>query len=489
MSMWILMTLALLAFGRRLYPKGSQYQDTRSKDGWARLWLHHSGSRNASKEAYQIGFDEGSLTHVQIHDFYTVIVKRHTETRLRTFWANTLTFLQSKVAHHDASEAEYWTEIGHVLYQLQGIVDGYNSKATQNHKLSMVDFMFLNGDVSNFDIAASFGKHSPFHALSAIQLLEIASRYSRCSAFVRFDADRGDVYAAHATWEEYSMMNRIAKHVHFRDTKLSFTSYPGMLGSTDDFFVTNHGLVVLETTLNVLDKTVLRGAITHKAVPTWLRSLVASRLAKSGAEWASLFRKYPIGANSDQWLIVDYSKVGPQLEAGAVTIVEEAPGAFEANDLTTMVRDKGYWASYNHPYYPSVRRQTQFADALDKHKNPMFAYQTTHRARLFMRKAPLVSSLDEAKTLIRDNHYATDPESQGCPSNAIAARYDIPVQGCSPPTESGAIDGKVVDKAMALRGIFWMVSGPSSDDQPVYQQQTGEKTTFDFPWVKMRELE
>jgi hypothetical protein len=55
---------------------------------------------------------------------------------------------------------------------------------------------------------------------------------------------------------------------------VSFSSYGGFVSSSDDFYVLDTGLVVTETTLNMLDETAYATVDPSTQVVTWLRTLV-----------------------------------------------------------------------------------------------------------------------------------------------------------------------------------------------------------------------
>ena len=88
---------------------------------------------------------------------------------------------------------------------------------------------------------------------------------------------------------------------------LSLTSRPGDLESKDDFYLTSAGLAVLETSLTNFNPDNYK-LLSPKTVPTWIRHLVANRLAKTPSEWADIFLKYRSYTHNNQWLIVDVEK-------------------------------------------------------------------------------------------------------------------------------------------------------------------------------------
>lgn len=82
-----------------------------------------------------------------------------------------------------------------------------------------------------------------------------------CSALVKVLPDGSDIYTSHVTWNSYQAMVRILKKytLGVRRTSdpdsplvpgysMSFSSYPGLLYSGDDFSVMSSGLVSMETT-------------------------------------------------------------------------------------------------------------------------------------------------------------------------------------------------------------------------------------------------
>jgi hypothetical protein len=83
------------------------------------------------------------------------------------------------------------------------------------------------------------------------------AKYGRCSALVRLAKNNTDLFVGHTTFSDYSEMNRIYKVYDLPlggngSRRMSFSSYPGVVGSTDDYYVMDTGLVVTETTVSML---------------------------------------------------------------------------------------------------------------------------------------------------------------------------------------------------------------------------------------------
>jgi hypothetical protein len=83
-----------------------------------------------------------------------------------------------------------------------------------------------------------------------------------CSALVKVLDDGSDIYTSHVTWNSYESMIRVLKKYSFElhatatedspiipGHSMSFSSYPGLLYSGDDFSVISSGLVSMETTI------------------------------------------------------------------------------------------------------------------------------------------------------------------------------------------------------------------------------------------------
>ena len=94
---------------------------------------------------------------------------------------------------------------------------------------------------------------------------------------------------------------------HSAARTIAFSSYPGIAGSTDDYYMMSSGLAVTETTLSMLtdepyDKL---DDSSHNTIPDFLRIMVANRLARSGPDWVRSMQRSWTGTYSSQWLVLD----------------------------------------------------------------------------------------------------------------------------------------------------------------------------------------
>lgn len=68
----------------------------------------------------------------------------------------------------------------------------------------------------------------------------------------------------------------------------------GFLESLDDFYILSSGLVLLQTTNNIYNKTLLK-LVVPESLLAWQRVRVANMMADGGKSWADIFSKYNSG--------------------------------------------------------------------------------------------------------------------------------------------------------------------------------------------------
>lgn len=195
-----------------------------------------------------------------------------------------------------------------------------------------------------------------------------------------------DVFATHATWGHYGEAIRVYKTVDWAGVesalgdkpppRLSYSSYPGMISSTDDWLVLGSGILVTETTIGAAAPSAIgrlttttpefatpsppaSASVPVQPLPAFLRSIVASLTAASAAEWTRLFAARNGGTSNSQWLLVDYNS--PAIHGGAhsglVWVLEQTPKRVLAADVTRVFLGKarGLWPGTNRPVFAPAR--------------------------------------------------------------------------------------------------------------------------------------
>ena len=92
---------------------------------------------------------------------------------------------------------------------------------------------------------------------------------------------------------------------------MSFSGYPGVIYSGDDFTISTSGLAIIETTIGNSNKDLWKFVKPHGQILEGFRSLIANRLAKNGKHWAKIFARRNSGTYNNQWMVVDFKKFKP----------------------------------------------------------------------------------------------------------------------------------------------------------------------------------
>lgn len=115
----------------------------------------------------------------------------------------------------------------------------------------------------------------------------------RCNVLFKI-TDSKDIVMSHSTMDSYYAMQRVFKYLEVKEKdglvkKITYSSYPGCLSSTDDFFMVDGNLMVTETTLsgelnNQQKKNVYEGSEYHY-IPEFMKVMASNHLASSAYDW------------------------------------------------------------------------------------------------------------------------------------------------------------------------------------------------------------
>jgi len=210
-------------------------------------------------------------------------------------------------------------------------------------------------------------------------------------------------------------------------------------------------------------------------------------------EWNGdqFFDNYNSGTYNNQYMVVDYNKfkAGVGLSAGALVVVEQIPGLIVYADQTTQL-ERGYWASYNIPFYPIIYNLSGYPEVYQS-QGWQASYQVCPRCQIFRRDQGNVIDLSSFQSTMRYNNYKNDPISRGDPGNSICSRFDLEIED---PAPFGCTDTKVTSVELIASLTSYAISGPTtSNNLPPFQwtaefnstQHFGEPHTFDFDFIVM----
>jgi len=279
-------------------------------------------------------------------------------------------------------------------------------------------------------------------------------------------------------------------------SRVIFSSYPGIISSVDDFYITDAKMAVMETT-NEYFGNALNQYVTPQGTLSWVRAILANRLTSNGEDWGKTFSQYNSGTYNNQWMVVDYKLFRPYqpLQPGTFWIVEQIPGTIKMGDMTQSLAF-GYWPSYNIPYFYEIYNKSEFQSMVTTY-GQWFTYNLSPRAKIFRRDQDNIWTLDDFKHMMQYNDWQNDPYSEGNAGNQIASRFDLVVKPNNPnpflvKAPFGAIDSKVTSSDLIERMLSAAISGPSHEYEKPFSWalwpgvvHLGQPTVFDFDWQLM----
>lgn len=315
-----------------------------------------------------------------------------------------------------------------ILNQLEGIEMGYKRGASRarsdlEEEIPSSDFLLMNAaaDIQDLKIyyenyvlpngTAEAGNKN-FHLPSASMLTRImpqepvaAPQGTQSTSQSPQSAQQSlQLLFGHSTAGSYSSMIRIQKrykfHFHFSpDTRsntvpgvdITFTGYPGILGSTDDFYVVK-GRQVQSIVGGVCIKNeniaLWKAVDVEHMVPLVARVMASNRIAQNRRTWSRAMARHPY-TGAKQWISVDLHKLGAQdnlfntLDAdekhddaavalsekdnaaisqrhdqlkNMVWIAEQLPGRMHIKDVTEnfLVAGNTSWLANGVPYFDEI---------------------------------------------------------------------------------------------------------------------------------------
>ncbi len=107
-------------------------------------------------------------------------------------------------------------------------------------------------------------------------------------------SDLSDILIGHTTWWSYTSLLRLYKHYVFAlahpavaAQRLSFSSYPGLVHSLDDFMIASSGLVIVETSNDIYDLNLYKLSTNKVRVPCVIGGFRGGGRKGAGVEGAA----------------------------------------------------------------------------------------------------------------------------------------------------------------------------------------------------------
>ncbi|XP_075218660.1 putative phospholipase B-like 2 [Lycorma delicatula] len=463
--------------------------------GWNIFELWANDKYDDETQAYYAGYAEGCLTSQFIYQHWYNIRTKFCEgkedacEKINDFIKQNKIWID-KMITNNKNESSYWWQINLYYKQLDGIYHGYNSCKKNTAEISYNDIMLMNMEGDLIDLLEKFKSEGT----PTWKLFD----EGRCTAIVKILPKNTDIYVSHNSWIRYNYMIRMQKRYILRYRLLpnsehkipgeiiTFSSYPGIINSIDDFYTISSNIAVQETTIGNSNQVLWQYVTPEDQVLEFVRVMVANRLATSGKSWTEIFSKRNSGTYNNQWMIIDFNKFTPRKppKKGLLWILEQVPSCVKAADQTKLLKKNRYWPSYNIPFYKNIFILNG-NDELEKKHGKWFSYNGCPRAKLMKRDHEKIKDLDSLMTFMRSNNYKDDKLSRcNCTppysaSNAISARHDLNLPNGTYPIPllrhrlGGAIDVKMTSSELIKTLQFIAVSGPTTGTGlPVFKWST-----------------
>jgi Phospholipase B len=314
-----------------------QYNRTFSSIGWNTVNSFSECPLNTTN-MYLQGYMEALCSPIEIYQWFTTNTQtqcNHPRVKeiLKSSTDQTLERIQAETAKFSNQTLP--------LAHLFGLIDGYNKAAiTIDPKfsgiylpsLSFSDFLCLNLESQLSEIVSPVKKPA-----------------SRCSAVVGLlpddDNSSWNPVVAHTTWETLpEMVNKTYRVIHSGGFEmLQYSTYPGMVWSSDDWYVKNSDFVVVSTSLNLVKPTKTSKPSSFGGLPFIEISgaILSSSNAFEFARKLNSTAQPNLSASNSQWIAVD-------LENPSAFLVES--GGQVLVNITDKLRETRKFGSFNTPY-------------------------------------------------------------------------------------------------------------------------------------------
>jgi hypothetical protein len=483
------------------------FHDQLDQVGWSSVMMRTSKAQDVDDgvKMYAAGALEGFMTAKRIREFHDnsrALLEMNPDNHgrlssLQHALKQTVSGLVGMAEDEDGTAGSGLNAQARLaLLQTWGVRDGYALAAEDGKpSLSMSDMFLLNSDgvVDELVTALGGGVPSLLQRSSSRQHLRGPASNStgkrartssgHCTGVVRLADGNSEVYFGHTTWESFSEMTRIWKVYDFplqgaAANKISFSSYPGCISSTDDYYLMDSGLAITETTLSIPKK---QDYPTSQTVPDFMRIMAANRMSANAEDWVRNMQDSATGTYSSQWMVMDYKKFTPgqELPDGAFYVFEQAPGASHYEDMSGHLREKRYWASFDRAYFDDVRASTGDNAMQEKEGSKpeaeLFSKDHTPRAQIAAATEGDITSLvtmREEMTRNKGTNEPVDAKKLQIPSFAISARSDLAdndgrINNDGSP--DGGVDAKITSSCLFRTLTAQAISSPSHTTLPAFK--------------------
>ena len=474
----------LIAFGN--------YTKSRFTNGWDVFRSETYSTASPIMQCYAVGIIEGILSQQEIYSYmsnFDCFLSNKDKKSLKNFFELIDDKIRTKIGANENEIKENSYNITQLSYmacihaQLIGEFEGYKLIAPENDTKDLYDLYLLNAG-GNYDYTLEYLKMNNefsfinseddffkdenlklFYNVSKIEeIWKKLTMKSHCSAIVKLT--KNNIFLGHNTWTGFNELLRTYKKISFvfegenqiigmKPFYMQFSSYPGLLFSSDEYYIIRNNLAIVQTSLNVLNGYIYKNLIdVEKYIPEFMRLMIVNMLSSTGKQWKENY--YLINKNNHlyqaSFIVIDYNNINSTSDL--MYIVEDIPGSVKYTDYTEQLREKGYYGSFNLPFF---KKDHGKKCGLFQFKDIDFYGDISYNPRQYIcdNLAPKVKNMKDFKNLLTYNRYKMKSDLEDDPS------VDNPNGGIAVRTgNSGTVDYKIIDKNLILEESSLIYSGP-----------------------------
>ena len=379
-----------------LIAKG-KYEKTRYKTGWDLFESKTYNNANPIIQLYSIGIIEGILSQEEIKDYMNnfryALGGNEKAIQLKQWFKEADENIKRKINNIN-SEKDNKFDLKSLSYlaclhaQINGLYKGYNLKSEEDD-VDIYELYLLNSE-GNYDNTlvymginqieyndnVNFGNDENlmkyYNTTKFEEIWRKLTRKSHCSAIVKLinENNEKNILFGHNTWTGFYELLRTYKSIDYafegdnqilglKPIKMKYSSYPGILFSGDEYYTIENNLAITQTSLStIFPERLVNGLNKKEYIPEFMRIMTINFLSRTGKEWVKNFEKLYNGNHIyfASWIIVDYNKINSN--KNLIFIAEEVSENVMTIDYTKEFLKKGYYGSYNLPFFKEHTVQT-----------------------------------------------------------------------------------------------------------------------------------
>ncbi|CRK99634.1 CLUMA_CG012945, isoform A [Clunio marinus] len=334
------------------------YKDQKHSNGLAFIEIETQSGYNDHHQAFCAGILEGSLTWMNIYAQWTNTIesfcRKSNENQKFCIWLRDIVNTNYQnvltLAKDNHKTDNYHHQIFLFYQQLIGIETGFKKgveRARREFEIPFVDFILLNSRIDIQDLKIYYNE---FVANDEKNEVEIMPRVGQMILKVLSnDMGQPKILVGHSADGDYNSMLKIVKTYRFKfhqgpdassrlvaNTDITFSSYPGAITSSDDFYLASgkHSRIIISgvSLKHHESSQLLHGLDLEGTVFLAARVMAANRLSHNGKFWSKVMARDPdIGAK--QWLIIDEKRLKFLTDNSSKDDDNEMPSTINNNDI------------------------------------------------------------------------------------------------------------------------------------------------------------